>query len=131
VTTLSSNIAVLTTSLPRPCTNTDLGWPQTLGANDVAVLWMEASLPGFKVTSLPGRSTNIGGHPARVAVLTPSARALGLVCGATSGAQRLVLATIQLSGGAMRMAACLSGPDFESNQAAVRQMLSSVRLSTT
>ena len=131
VTPETSNIAYLTTAQPRSCTNSDTGWPETLDTNDIAVMWMESSFPGIKVTSSPGRDTQIGGHPARVAVMTPSDRALQVTCGATSGAQRLVLAAIESSAGEIRMSACLRGPQFGSNEAAVRQMLSSVRLSTS
>lgn len=129
VTTETSNITYLTMAEPRACTNSDTGWPETLDPDDVAVMWMESSFPGIKLGSSPGRSTRIDGHAARVAVMTPSDRALQMTCGTTSGAQRLVLAAIESSAGEIRMAACLRGPQFGSNEAAVHQMLSSVHLS--
>ena len=135
VTTLSSSIVYLTTVRPRPaCMHTWGVWPaMQLGADDLAILWQDSSVdPGTVLKSSPGRNTRIGGKPARLAVMKPPARAVRLICGRIGG-QRLILATInaypKTAGQALRMYACLRGPYFGRNEAAVRQMLRTVRLS--
>lgn len=98
-------------------------------ANGVAVLWQQAP-----VVVRHGGNARIGGQPAQVylqAVHAPSGVVLfGPAPCADSGGQRLIEAQINEPATAnygFEMFACLRGPKLRRSQAAVGQMLTSVR----
>ena len=98
-------------------------------ANGVAILWQQAP-PDIR----HGGNARIGGQPAQIYVRAlhapPGAVAYGAVPCADSGGQRLIEAQIHEPATAnygFEMFACLRGPKLRRSQAAVGQMLASVR----
>jgi hypothetical protein len=122
----SRGVTYLTTARRAGCSPSA---SRRTSANGVAVLWQQAG-----VVVRHGGNARIGGQPAQVylqAVHAPPGVALyGLAPCADSGGNRLVEAQISQPATAnygFEMFACLGGPKIRRSEAAVGQMLASVR----
>jgi hypothetical protein len=122
----SRGVTYLTTARRAGCSPSASRWTS---ANGVAVLWQQAG-----VVVRHGGNARIGGQPAQVylqGLHAPSGVALyGPAPCAESGGNRLVEAQIHEPATAnygFEMFACLRGPKLRRSEAAVGQMLASVR----
>ena len=117
-------VTYLTTARRPKCSQS---LPRRTSANGVAILWQQAPL-----LVRHGGNARIGGQPAQVYVRpfhAPRSVAFGLVPCAADG-QRLIEAQINeppTANYGFEMFACLRGPKLRRSQAAVGQMLASVR----
>ena len=126
-TTLSgtSGVTDLTTARQARCSQPV---PRRTSANGVDVLWQQAPLVVRR-----GGNARIGGQPAQVYVRPFHASRGSVAYGPTfcaAGAQRLIEAQINeptTANYGFEMFACLRGPTLRQSQAAVGQMLASVR----
>lgn len=96
--------------------------PRRLSPNGVAILWQQQPL------SILSANARLGGQPSRVDVWSAHAAPFG-DC-AAAGGQRVIAAGINEPATAntgFEVVACLRGPKLRQSQAAVGQMLASVR----
>lgn len=132
VSSFTATVTYLTTARPGSCDGG--GWPVTkLGKNGVLVAWQEFGMPGWtRITKFPGRDTTIGGRPARIAVTSshaPAPAGVSPVCRRIGGTRSMAVAIEREAVDNWLLATvCLRGPDLGSGEAAVRRMLSTVRL---
>jgi hypothetical protein len=109
-----------TVKLP-PCTG---GWPNVrLGRNGIFVAWSLRGMPGLRVSEFGGKPTMIDGHTAHIAVMPHDPGC------SPFGSRRAMQAAISrnVRNNVLIAYACIRGPDFGAGEAAVRQMLASIR----
>lgn len=143
--TLAAPLTVLTTADTAPVCKAGTATNPTpkssafppamhLADNGIAVWWWTFGRPGFESVKLwPGQTTHIAGRVARVDVVSRRAmreQKLSPGCGTQVNGERAVTAAIRYGGGSanwLLVVGCLRGPNFASNQVAVRRMLVSLR----
>lgn len=132
VSSFTATVTYLTTARPGNCGGG--GWPvRRLGKNGVLVAWQAFGMPDWtRITKFPGRDTTIGGRPARIAVTSshaPAPAGVSRACRRIGGTGSMEVAIEREAVDNWMLATvCLRGPDLGSGEAAVRQMLSTVRL---
>lgn len=119
---------LFTTARPAPtCRDGSFPPREQLGTDGVAV-WFLYPAPPLNVRTVRKPNTRIGGQPAHIS--NAPVRGLGatkwVTC--TGGAARPFGARIQYPGGSvLKVAAVACGPNYAKGEAAVRQMLASLR----
>jgi hypothetical protein len=95
-----------------------------LAPGGVLVTWTRGSLPSWSLAKQPGRATTLAGHPAKLQIAHP---------GACRGLQATETVTVQIALGptsdSLLMQACLRGSTARANEARVRAMLATLRVS--
>ena len=132
ITSFTNTLTYLTTSRPSACSGSNFPVGQ-LSKNGVLVRWWGYGFPSpsHGIARFPGRLTTIDHRPARIATSSHVASFAGLTTGCSSiGAQRVMAVVIERKEKDNWLIAtvCLRGPEFTSNETAVRRMLSTVQL---
>jgi hypothetical protein len=84
-------------------------------------------MPGVRLVNQSGSASTIDGHPARV-VSGPADASCASLGGEVSVDAVIARQQMDSHDELVQMAACLRGPDVGQDQAAIQQMLDSVRL---
>ena len=105
--------------------NTVCGWPVTrLDRNGLIVKWENRGFPGTNVGTFPGKTTLIGGRPARVSISRPG------TCRDVGADETISVAIARpLQSNWTQVDACLRGPDISTLEQQVHELLGSARFS--
>jgi hypothetical protein len=109
---------------PTPSSTTCSSPLAVLAPGGVLVTWTRGSLPSWSLAKQPGRATTLAGHPAKLQIAHP---------GACRALQATETVTAQIALGpasdSLQMQACLRGSTARANEARVRAMLATLRVS--